>query len=216
MLVYSVSIWALDTDSLIATAVQPEEAKYFLELCNAAALATVPGCARNAQAIGKPLAMPWVVSKYSHSTSPSQQFPGILIFDLDTVIHSINPEKGFMMLYKSGSTGSSKGVLNSLQSATIGFEAKTKAFGIMPKDTWLQYSPVHHASGFQLLYMKTIIWSCTEVRSRSQMSPDWLIERVQPDDSICLFLLPPFCDSMGAKFWSNEENRHECLLESQE
>lgn len=50
----------------------------------------------------------------------------------------------------------------------------------------------------QLLYMNIIIGSCAEVCNRSQLSPDWLFKRVRPDNSIRLFLPPPFLDTMGA------------------
>ena len=110
----------------------------------------------------------------------------------------INPEKGFVVLFTSGTTGPAKGALHTRRSAAEGFSVQIAAYGITPNDTWLHASPTHWMGGFMFFMINMLAGSCIEFCS-SKMNHNWLLGRLQTDDSICIYLTPPSLDSMAEK-----------------
>lgn len=108
------------------------------------------------------------------------------------------PEKGFVVLLTSVTTGPAKGALHTRRSAAEGFTVQIAAYGITPNDTWLHASPTHWMGGFMFFMVNMLEGPCIEFCS-SKMNHDWLLKRLQTDDSTCIYLMPPFLDSMAEK-----------------
>ena len=115
----------------------------------------------------------------------------------------INADKGFVLLYTSGTTGTPKGVLHSRRGAESAYVSSIKCFGLGPSDTWAHYSPVHWAAGWLFLFHTILAGACLEFCS-SVFSPDWLLERWEkkagPEDGLtAVFLVPSGLQAVGEK-----------------
>lgn len=126
------------------------------------------------------------------------QPPENVSFSLDTNTPPINPEKGFVVLFTSGTTGPPKGALHTRRSAAVGFSVQIAALRLTSNDTWLHSSPAHWMGGFMLVMINMLAGSCVEFCG-SKMSHDWLLKRLQTNDSICVHLTPPLLDSIAEK-----------------
>lgn len=178
-----------------APGVLVEEAKYFLELCNATLLTTGAAGARHAQAISDQVGI------RCFTFHPTQS---LLPVDLAFILESndkhdpINPEKGLVLLFTSGTTGPPKGVLHSRRGAIAGFRAGMNKLGLSSQDTWLLQSPVHWAAGFWQSFVTVAAGACVEFCANA-FNPDWLMERMSVGDVSCLFLTPALLDTMEEK-----------------
>ncbi|KAE8308463.1 hypothetical protein BDV41DRAFT_592180 [Aspergillus transmontanensis] len=183
----------------LSPALHPEEGKYFLGLCNAALTITVPGTKNKAQAISDLTGIPTLDINVTQSVRPAT-----LHFTLQPEGGPlINADKGFVLLYTSGTTGTPKGVLHSRRGAETAYIDSIKMFGLTPSDTWAHYSPVHWAAGWLFLFHTILAGACLEFCS-SVFSPDWLLERWEktagPEDGLtAVFLVPSGLQAVGEK-----------------
>lgn len=114
-----------------------------------------PDCLQKAQAISD---VSGGIGIFTFNTSPPSQSPFENVsFTLDASTPPINPEKGFAMLYTSGTTGSPKGVLHSCQSAALGLQIEIEALRLTPNDKWLQCGPVHWMAGLMMFCANLIV-----------------------------------------------------------
>jgi malonyl-CoA/methylmalonyl-CoA synthetase len=170
-----------------------EEAKYLLKLCNCALLATVPSEKQHAKAISDVFGFNLLTYD-----PPGSYTPSTLTFSLDFESSPIPPEKGFVLLYTSGTTGRPKGVLHSRSSAHAGLKSQVESFGLSGTDTWLHHSPVHWGAGCTLLVASVISRACLELCS-TQFSTGWLLTRLQDGDVTCMYLPPSHLDALADK-----------------
>ena len=184
----------MSTDSLgIAPNLHPEEAKYFLQISDSILLMATPAYEQHAQAI-----CDLVCDIKPFIFDSTAQPPENVSFSLDTKTPLIDPEKGFVVLLTSGTTGPAKGALHTRRSAAVGFSVQIAAMGLTSNDTWLHFSPAHWMGGFMFFMINMLAGSCVEFCG-SKMNHDWLLKRLQTNDSICMHLTPPFLDSMAEK-----------------
>ncbi|KAE8362256.1 hypothetical protein BDV27DRAFT_166327 [Aspergillus caelatus] len=183
----------------LSPALHPEEGKYFLGLCNAARIITVPTTKGKAQAISDLAGIPALDINVTESVKPAT-----LHFSLQPEGEPlINADKGFVLLYTSGTTGTPKGVLHSRRGAESAYVSSIQLFGLKPSDTWAHYSPVHWAAGWLFLFHTILAGACLEFCS-SVFSPDWLLERWEkkagPEDGLtAVFLVPSGLQAVGEK-----------------
>ncbi|GAB1208447.1 hypothetical protein APSETT445_007196 [Aspergillus pseudonomiae] len=183
----------------LAPALHPDEGKYFLGLCNAALIITVPTMKSKAEAISDLTGIPALDVNVTDSVRP------------DTLDFALQPEeeplidagKGFVLLYTSGTTGTPKGVLHTRRGAETAYVTSIELFSLGPSDTWAHYSPVHWAAGWLFLFHTILAGACLEFCS-SVFSPDWLLERWEekagPEDGLTVvFMVPSGLQAVGAK-----------------
>ncbi|OGM51309.1 putative AMP dependent CoA ligase [Aspergillus bombycis] len=185
--------------SPLAPALHPDEGKYFLGLCNAALIITVPSTRSKAEAISDLTGIPALEINVTELVRPTA-----LHFALQPEGEPlINADKGFVLLYTSGTTGTPKGVLHSRRGAETAYVTSIELFGLGPSDTWAHYSPVHWAAGWLFLFHTILAGACLEFCS-SVFSPDWLLEQWEkktgPEDGLtAVFLVPSGLQAVGAK-----------------
>ncbi|KAB8262594.1 hypothetical protein BDV32DRAFT_147515 [Aspergillus pseudonomiae] len=189
-----------------------EEAKYFLELCDAVLLTTGTAGVQHAQAISAQVGVQSFT--FNPTQSPPPDNPAFVLESHDRC-DSINMEKGFVLLYTSGTTGPPKGVLHSRRSAVAGLRSLMGHMGMSPHDTWLLHSPVHWMGGFWQFFITLLAGACVEFCA-SVCNPDWLMERLSAGDVSCMVMTPTMLDKMEKKLdtaqksWSS--SRYESVL----
>ncbi|GMF66806.1 unnamed protein product [Aspergillus oryzae] len=187
---YSIGAVIVPLCKLFIMLVPSKEGKYFLGLCNAALTITVPATKDKAKAISDLTGLPTLNINVTESVRPAT-----LNFSLQPEGGPlINADKGFVLLYTSGTTGTPKGVLHSRRGAETAYVDSIRLFGLTPSDTWAHYSPVHWAGGWLFLFHTILAGACLEFCS-SVFSPDWLLERWEkkagPEDGLtAVFLVP--------------------------
>ncbi|GAB1207270.1 hypothetical protein APSETT445_005983 [Aspergillus pseudonomiae] len=195
-----------------APGVLVEEAKYFLELCDAVLLTTGTAGVQHAQAISAQVGVQSFT--FNPTQSPPPDNPAFVLESHDRC-DSINMEKGFVLLYTSGTTGPPKGVLHSRRSAVAGLRSLMGHMGMSPHDTWLLHSPVHWMGGFWQFFITLLAGACVEFCA-SVCNPDWLMERLSAGDVSCMVMTPTMLDKMEKKLdtaqksWSS--SRYESVL----
>ena len=173
--------------------VLPEEAKYFLQLCDSVLLTTVPDLAEQAQLISNTVGTK--IFTFDHTLS---QIPSKPVYKLDSEGSMINPEKGMVLLYTSGSTGPPKGVLHSRKGVAVAVKSNTKLLRMTPNDTCLHNAPVHWMGGFSLIFFTLFAGACTEF-CKAFFNPSWLLERLRSPGATCLYMPPSLLDIMAKK-----------------
>jgi acyl-CoA synthetase (AMP-forming)/AMP-acid ligase II len=183
---------------LISTApgLHPDEGRYFLQLCQAALLITVPTAQHQAQIVSTVAS---IIVDVTGSSKP--EGAGFVLQPGGKTL--INAEKGFVLLYTSGTTGPPKGVLHSRRAAEIGFVSNIKTLGLTPEDIWVHYSPVHWVGGFISMCHSILAGACVDFCS-SVFSPDWLLERWEKkgqgeDGPTAMYLVPSLLESVGER-----------------
>ncbi|GMG04652.1 unnamed protein product [Aspergillus oryzae] len=196
---YSIGAVIVPLCKLFIMLVPSKEGKYFLGLCNAALTITVPATKDKAKAISDLTGLPTLNINETESVRPAT-----LNFSLQPEGGPlINADKGFVLLYTSGTTGTPKGVLHSRRGAETAYVDSIRLFGLTPSDTWAHYSPVHWAAGWLFLFHTILAGACLEFCS-SVFSPDWLLERWEkkagPEDGLtAVFLVPSGLQAVGEK-----------------
>ncbi|KAK2752869.1 hypothetical protein FQN54_008022 [Arachnomyces sp. PD_36] len=170
-----------------------EEAEYLLKICGCALLVTVPTEERQAKIISDTFGFNLLAYDPVDPRAPST-----VSFSLDSESPGVPPEKGFILLYTSGTTGRPKGVLHSRSAAHIGLQSQVESFGLTGSDTWLHHHPVHWGAGCTLSVVVIISHACLEFCS-AQFSTDWLLTRLQDGDATCLYLPPFDLDALANK-----------------
>ncbi|KAE8387263.1 hypothetical protein BDV23DRAFT_186523 [Aspergillus alliaceus] len=131
---FAVLFFAIYSLGAVAVPLAPrlfaEEVKYFLDSSNAVLLTASSAMGGRAVDISTSLG----VNAYVLEPQPMKETDPQFV--LCRYKKKINPEKGFSLLYTSGTTGLPKGVLYSRRSACIG--AYADLMGLSSRDTWLQ------------------------------------------------------------------------------
>jgi malonyl-CoA/methylmalonyl-CoA synthetase len=170
----------------------PEEAKYFLHLCDAVLLATVPSKTERARSIED-----YVGTKiFVYSPEQPRTTKGLKV---DFVLASgatCNPEKGSVLLYTSGTTGPPKGVLHTRRSMYASMKNGVETWRLSNQDVWLHYTPVHWVGGLMFFLMGILSGMCLEFCSTS-FNPVWFWERMQSCDVTAIFCSPALLDSLA-------------------
>ncbi|RDW68957.1 uncharacterized protein DSM5745_08717 [Aspergillus mulundensis] len=159
--------------------VHAEEARYFLGTCNASLITSSQREAEHAQAISSELSIPQVTFA-QNNLSPSKL--ATLHFEQvespsSNGIPRFDEDRGFALLFTSGTTGSPKGVLSSSGSILKGTQYYQSNLSLTPRDTWLHHAPAHWKGGFDFLLAATYAGARIEFAS-SVFSPAWLLERI--------------------------------------
>ncbi|KAL4871450.1 hypothetical protein BDV12DRAFT_194511 [Aspergillus spectabilis] len=184
-----------------------EEARYFLGACNAVLITSSHAAADHAQMLSSSLDIPHI----SFSHSPKPPLPDIK-FTLDTNANTqYNPNRGFALLYTSGTTGSPKGALYTCSSILHGTSNYESRLSLSSSDTWLHHSPAHWKGGFDFLLAGAYTGSCIEFCS-SMFTPPWFWERIKHGGISCFLASPTLLASLKeALAQLNEEERKGAL-----
>lgn len=138
--------------------------------------------------------------------SPSEQPRKTNIqFLLGTEQASYNPERGFVLIYSSGTTGPPKGVLYSCQNAILGVKNSVGLLGLSSNDTWLHHMPAHWRSGFDNIIVAAYTGAYLEFCS-NVFSPAWFWQRMSCGGISCMRASPLLLSSLQE---SLEEIRHQ-------
>ncbi|KAB8237950.1 uncharacterized protein BDW43DRAFT_262676, partial [Aspergillus alliaceus] len=183
----------------LSLGVHPSEAKYFLQLCHTTLLLTVPTSDSHAQSISTTTNIPTLTITTTQSPRP----PNVTFTLQAPSAPKLNPEKGFVLLYTSGTTGPPKGVLHSRRAAEIGLTTNIKALGLTTADTWLHYSPVHWVGGWVSMFHSLLSGACLEFCA-SVFSPEWLLCQWEKkpgsnESPTAMYLVPSVLEAVGDK-----------------
>ncbi|KAF5860617.1 hypothetical protein ETB97_001321 [Aspergillus alliaceus] len=183
----------------LSLGVHPSEAKYFLQLCHTTLLLTVPTSDSHAQSISTTTNIPTLTITTTQSPRP----PNVTFTLQAPSAPKLNPEKGFVLLYTSGTTGPPKGVLHSRRAAEIGLTTNIKTLGLTTADTWLHYSPVHWVGGWVSMFHSLLSGACLEFCA-SVFSPEWLLSQWEKkagsnESPTAMYLVPSVLEAVGDK-----------------
>ncbi|KAL4964047.1 class I adenylate-forming enzyme family protein [Aspergillus stella-maris] len=178
---YAVLLFAIVTLGAVVVPlrpqVHPEEARYFLETCNAALVTSSQQAAPHAESLCASLNIPHFAITPSHtdiSTLTFELIPQSSEFD----IPPYDPTRGFSLLYTSGTTGPSKGVLSSSGAILAGTENYKERLALCHDDTWLHQMPAHWKGGFDFVLAAAHTGATVEFCS-GVFSPCWFWERMR-------------------------------------
>ncbi|KAF4213868.1 hypothetical protein CNMCM5878_009930 [Aspergillus fumigatiaffinis] len=168
-----------------------EEAQYFFRVCKVALITATQAAADEARNLSAPVGMKTFVL-----TPGSQPTPAHPEFVLEQASTPCNPDKGFVVLWTSGTTGPPKGVLLSRRSAYLAVQAYQKALGLSPEDTWLHQVPTNWKGGFDFfiacIYSGTCLEFCADM-----FSPQWFWQRMQQGGITCAVAPTPLLDMLS-------------------
>ncbi|BCS27984.1 class I adenylate-forming enzyme family protein [Aspergillus puulaauensis] len=165
-----------------------EEAHYFLGTCNASLITSSQLASQYAETISSSLSLPHL------SFAPSNP-PDLSNIEFELVQEShddptFSPDRGFCLLYTSGTTGPSKGVLTSCRSVLKGMENYQRGLALSPSDKWLHHAPAHWKGGFDFQLVAAYTGASIEI-CNSVFSPGWFWERMQNGGGITCFQASP-------------------------
>ncbi|KAL3478141.1 hypothetical protein BJX99DRAFT_108438 [Aspergillus californicus] len=194
---FAVIVLAIYSIGGIAVPLRPlihvEEAKYFMELCNAVYLTTsttlAPRAREIASALNTNLSIFTPSQKSAYENTKFILTPPNTYTEVTNTKATYNPERGFAMLFTSGTTGPPKGVLYSCGSFTLGTQNYQGTLSLRPSDTWIHQLPVHWKGGFDFFLAAVYAGSCIEFCS-SVFSPEWFWGRMRTGGISCM-LVPP-------------------------
>jgi acyl-CoA synthetase (AMP-forming)/AMP-acid ligase II len=168
-----------------------EEAQYFFGVCNFALITATQAAADEARNLSAAVGMkPFVL------TPGSQPTPTHPKFVMEQASTPCNPDKGFVVLWTSGTTGPPKGVLLSRRSAYLAVQAYQKALGLSPEDTWLHQSPANWKGGFDFFTACIYSGTCLEFCAGA-FSPLWFWQRMQQGGITCAVAPTPLLDVLS-------------------
>ncbi|KAL4905469.1 hypothetical protein BDW74DRAFT_177839 [Aspergillus multicolor] len=165
----------------LRTQIHVDEARYFLGTCNAALITSSQREADHARALSSELSIPHVSfapSNLSQSELATVQFQQVTESPTSNDgIPLFNEDRGFALLFTSGTTGSPKGVLSSSGAILKGTQYYTSNLSLTRHDTWLHHAPAHWKGGFDFLLAATYAGAAIEF-ANSVFSLDWLLQRI--------------------------------------
>ncbi|KAE8151526.1 hypothetical protein BDV25DRAFT_128695 [Aspergillus avenaceus] len=180
----------------LSPAIRPDEALYFLKLCHTSLVIT----SSNTQRKGDNISNTSGILNLTIDMPPQVEQGSHFHMQLEHTAR-INPQKGFVLLYTSGTTGPPKGILLSRAAAESGITGMIQKMGFNTSDTYAHYSPVHWIAGFRHGLSTILGGACLELCA-SVFSSDWMLDRwermAQGDAGItCWHPVPSVLQSVG-------------------
>ncbi|KAI1837391.1 hypothetical protein DTO006G1_2869 [Penicillium roqueforti] len=186
---YAVTILALRALGLTAVpvseAILPEEFEYFVQVCNATYLITIPSLQDHAESLlsGTSLA----ILTLQLPLSITQPLP-VLRKPLQ-VSETWNTDRGAILLFTSGTSGPPKGVLHTHRSVYIGAKEWIETYGLTRDDRILLPWNSHWCAGFMMLSGCILAGTCAEI-CPTVFNPAWFWERIKAAEVTFLHLTP--------------------------
>ncbi|KAL5342081.1 hypothetical protein BJX70DRAFT_395055 [Aspergillus crustosus] len=186
-----------------------EEARYFLETCNAVFITSSHTAAEHAQCFST-----LSIANLSFSDTPKPplaEFNFELDIEAESNPYTYSPTRGFALTYTSGTTGSPKGALYSCGSILRGTENYHSRLSLSTDDTWLHHMPAHWKGGFDFLLTAAFSGSYIEFCG-TVFSPAWFWERIKWGGISCTLASPTLLASLKESYDSLEPAEREKAL----
>lgn len=175
-----------------------EEAHYFLGTCNASLITSSQLASQHAETISSSLSLPHL--SFAPSNPPDLSNIGFELVQESHDDPTFSPDRGFCLLYTSGTTGPSKGALTSCRSVLKGMENYQRVLALSPSDKWLHHAPAHWKGGFDFQLVAAYTGASIEI-CNSVFSPGWFWERMQNSGGItCLQASPTLLTLIQERF----------------
>ncbi|KAE8147127.1 amp dependent CoA ligase [Aspergillus avenaceus] len=166
----------------LAPRLHPDEADYFLKTADISLVTATQGASEQAKTLSAGIT--------TYIYTPEEQMPATHELELEPAGTTHSQDKGFVLLFTSGTTGPPKGALHSRRGAYIGARTYLDGLGLSPRDTFLHPMAAHWKGGFDFFIACICSGACIEFCA-SVYSSQWFWQRLQQGGVTCAITPTP-------------------------
>ena len=188
-LTYAVTKWAIWRAGAIAvplcTQHPPPELRHVIRDSGASVVIAHPTLAQRLHDVCAELAIPLQLTDTLMRNSDGEPARS-----LSPALPHVEPERGALILYTSGTTGKPKGVVTTHATLAAQLTAVTTAWEYSPSDHNLLVLPLHHLHGILNVLWGTL-WAGGVCEMHTQFSADTVFQRITSVDGPTIFMAVP-------------------------